>query len=125
MTPVLKIPTPVREIEVDDLPLENGDHLDQPTFHRLYRAMPPGIKCELIGGIAYVMASPLKFEHSFAHIFANNWLYTYFAATPGTFPTDNATHLLGGDSELQPVCRSKLPVRQVCRPRRPIRTTIR
>src|ERR1700682_1941621 len=32
----------------DELPrLEAGDHLDQPTFHRLYEAMPPGFRAEL------------------------------------------------------------------------------
>ena len=102
MATVMNHRPPVHEPAADPLPLENGDHLDQPTFHRLYEAMPAGFKCELIGGIAYVMASPLKFAHSFSHIFANNWLFSYFAATPGTFPTDNATHIFSSNSELQP-----------------------
>src|SRR5271156_1111031 len=39
-------------------PLENGDHLDQPTFHARYEAMPSGTRAQLIGGIVY-MGSPL------------------------------------------------------------------
>jgi hypothetical protein len=39
------------------LPLENGDHLDQPTFHARYQAMPEHCRAELIGGIVY-MPSP-------------------------------------------------------------------
>src|SRR5262245_15062541 len=34
-------------------PLENGDHLDQPTFHARYEAMPEDCRAELIGGIVY------------------------------------------------------------------------
>ena len=38
--------------------LENGDHLDQKTFHARYEARPD-VRAELIGGIVY-MSSPLK-----------------------------------------------------------------
>ena len=44
-------------------PLENGDHLDQKTFHARYEAMPEDCRAELIGGIVY-MASPQKAPHS-------------------------------------------------------------
>ena len=44
-------------------PLENGDHLDQQTFHARYQAMPEDCRAELIGGIVY-MASPQKAPHS-------------------------------------------------------------
>ncbi|HVA49152.1 MAG TPA: hypothetical protein VNH11_22505 [Pirellulales bacterium] len=39
------------ETDVESKPprLNAGDHLDQPTFHRLYEAMPPGFRAELIG----------------------------------------------------------------------------
>lgn len=43
-------------------PLENGDRLDQKTFHARYEAMPDGVRAELIGGIVY-MSSPLKRHH--------------------------------------------------------------
>jgi hypothetical protein len=35
-------------------PLENGERLDQPTFHARYEAMPEGTRAELIGGIVYM-----------------------------------------------------------------------
>jgi hypothetical protein len=40
-------------------PLENGDQLDQKTFHARYEAMPEDCRAELIGGIVY-MPSPQK-----------------------------------------------------------------
>ena len=92
----------VREPAANPLLLENGDHLDQPTFHRLYEAMPAGFKCELIGGVAYVMASPLKYQHGFPHAYAIGWLFIYSAATPGTDLLDNTSHILGNESEPQP-----------------------
>ena len=33
--------------------LVEGQRLDQPTFHTLYQAMPPGSRAELIDGVAY------------------------------------------------------------------------
>lgn len=32
-------------------PLENGDRLDQKTFHQRYEATPPDVRAELIGGV--------------------------------------------------------------------------
>jgi hypothetical protein len=40
-------------------PLENGDRLDQRTFHARYVRMPENCRAELIGGIVF-MASPQK-----------------------------------------------------------------
>ena len=37
--------------------LVEGQRLDQPTFHALYEAMPPGTRAELIDGVVY-MPSP-------------------------------------------------------------------
>ena len=39
-------------------PLVEGQRLDQPTFHALYEAMPPGTRAELINGVVY-MPSPV------------------------------------------------------------------
>jgi hypothetical protein len=47
-------------------PLEVGDHLDQPTFHECYQAMPPAFRAELIGGVVLVPA-PLSQGHGFYH----------------------------------------------------------
>jgi Uma2 family endonuclease len=81
--------------------LENGDHLDQKTFHARYEAMPEGTRAELIGGIVY-MASPLKRPHDKMHMRASHWLLEYQDATSGTEAFDNATNILGEDSESQP-----------------------
>jgi Uma2 family endonuclease len=82
-------------------PLEEGDHLDQPTFHARYEAMPEGTRAELIGGIVF-MPSPLKLPHGRTHARVMLWLGYYEAATPGTGVFDNATSILGPESEPQP-----------------------
>ncbi|OAI40276.1 hypothetical protein AYO40_04975 [Planctomycetaceae bacterium SCGC AG-212-D15] len=83
-------------------PLENGDHLDQRTFHERYEAMPEGTRAELIGGIVYIMASPLKRPHGRHHFRLSHWLGTYEDETPGVEAYDNATTILGEESEPQP-----------------------
>jgi hypothetical protein len=35
--------------------LVEGQRLDQPTFHALYEAMPPGTRAELIDGVVAVV----------------------------------------------------------------------
>jgi Uma2 family endonuclease len=81
--------------------LEAGDHLDQATFHARYAAMPPNFRAELIGGIVF-MPSPLRLEHGESHALVIGWLTHYWIATPGTRVRDNATAILGDDSEPQP-----------------------
>ena len=82
-------------------PLENGDRLDQKTFHERYEAMPEGTRAELIGGIVY-MASPLKPRHGRMHMRLAHWIVEYWDATPGTEAFDNTTAILGEESEPQP-----------------------
>jgi Uma2 family endonuclease len=83
-------------------PLENGDHLDQKTFHARYDAMPEGVKAELIGGRVYVVASPVLVPHGRPHSKLVGWLEVYQAATPGTQTLDNTSTVLGKKSEPQP-----------------------
>lgn len=83
-------------------PLENGEHLDQKTFHERYAAMPEKIKAELIGGRVYIMASPVLVPHSGAHSLLVLWLGNYHLSTPGTQVLANASTILGDDSEPQP-----------------------
>ncbi len=45
--------------------LIEGQRLDQPTFHALYEAMPPGTRAELIDGVVY-MPSPVSDAHGFS-----------------------------------------------------------
>jgi Uma2 family endonuclease len=82
-------------------PLENGDHLDQATFHARYEAMPEDCRAELVGGIVY-MASPQKFPHSNAQRLMVRWLDEYAEATPGTGALVNNTQILGPNSEPEP-----------------------
>jgi Uma2 family endonuclease len=82
-------------------PLENGDRLDQKTFHARYEAMPEDCRAELVGGIVY-MPSPQKVPHSKAQQLVVRWLDEYAEATPGTEALSNNTQILGPDSEPEP-----------------------
>jgi Uma2 family endonuclease len=82
-------------------PLENGDQLDQQTFHARYAAMPEDCRAELIGGIVH-MPSPQKVPHSKAQQLVVRWLDEYAEATPGTEALLNNTQILGPDSEPEP-----------------------
>ena len=95
-------PSPYAALTVPHLPpLEAGDHLDQTTFHARYEAMPSDFRAELIGGVVFV-SSPLRLEHGESHALIMGWLTNYWGATPGTRVRDNATAILGDDSEPQP-----------------------
>jgi Uma2 family endonuclease len=82
-------------------PLENGDHLDQPTFHARYEAMPEGVRAELIGGIVF-MASPVRRRHMRGSGLAYAWLLAYEDETPGTEALNNGTIILDLESEPEP-----------------------
>src|SRR5437868_7931576 len=82
--------------------LDNGEHMDQKTFHARYAAMPKGIKAELIGGQVYIMPSPLHPLHGQHHSRLMGWLEVYLAGTPGTNVFDNTSAILSDDSEPQP-----------------------
>jgi len=85
-------------------PLEPGDHLDQKTFHERYEAMTEDVKAELIGGIVYMPAA-LRRRHGRSSSLLIHWLYAYEDATPGVEVYDNATTIMGEESEPQPdVC---------------------
>ena len=81
--------------------VESGDQLDQATFHERYTAMPSGFRAELIGGVV-IVPPPLRPEHGEYHALIMGWLTTYWGATPGTRARDNATAILGEQSEPQP-----------------------
>jgi len=59
-------------------PLENGDRATRPEFEHRYRLQKTDQKVELIEGIVYVMASPLRFQqHAEPHANIIGWLWTY------------------------------------------------
>src|SRR5688572_796986 len=89
------------------LPFQSGDMMDQPTFHELYKQAPENVRAELIGGIVYIkegegVASPLSLRHGKIHLEVAGWLRDYRIATPGVDAADNATAILGPESEVQP-----------------------
>jgi Uma2 family endonuclease len=81
--------------------LVEGQRLDQPTFHALYEAMPPGTRAELINGVV-LMPSPVGPAHGRAQVPAIAWLSYYVESTPGVEAMDNASTALGLKSEPQP-----------------------
>jgi Uma2 family endonuclease len=101
MTSILSRP-PARPLRLPDIPpLHNGDRLKQPEFHRRYEAMPEGVKAELIGGVVY-MSSPVGDGHAEPHLDLAGVFAVYKAGTPGVRGGDNATVILGEESEPQP-----------------------
>ena len=82
-------------------PLMNGDRMKQPEFHRRYAEYPEDIKFELIGGTVY-MTSPLRRAHGSYHPALSGVFWIYHSATPGVEVLDNATTILGEESEPQP-----------------------
>lgn len=82
--------------------LENGERLDQKTFHERYQKTPSGFQAERIGGVVYVMASPLKNQHGRSDARASAWLFHYCMETPGTEVQNNTTTILGDASEPRP-----------------------
>jgi len=83
------------------LPLEAGQRLGRREFHERYEAMPPGIKCELIGGVVH-MPSPAGLHHGRDHARAVTWLGIYQFRTPGVEIADNASTFLNDLGEPQP-----------------------
>ena len=79
----------------------NGDRMKQPEFHRRYEAYPEEVKFELVGGVVY-MASPLGRPHGIYQPFLSLALALYQGETPGVELSDNATVILGEESEPQP-----------------------
>jgi hypothetical protein len=81
--------------------LVEGQRLDQPAFHALYEAMPPGTQAELIDGVVH-MPSPVGLEHGEAQVPVIVWLDYYAENTAGVRAMDNATTIIGRKGEPQP-----------------------
>jgi hypothetical protein len=96
-------------VEIDAPPLLcNGDRMNQREFHWRYEAYPDNVKFELVGGVVYLasgvdyMASPLRRPHGKYHLKFSHLLSVYEDATTGVDASDNATQILGEESEPQP-----------------------
>jgi hypothetical protein len=81
--------------------LQNGDKMTREEFHRAYELAPRHFRAELIGGVVYV-PSPLRRRHSTHHNRLGMLFSLYELSTPGTEAGDNATVILGEESEPQP-----------------------
>ena len=81
--------------------LIEGQRLDQPAFHALYEAMPPGTRAELIDGVVR-MSGPFGLDHGGAKVPVIMWLGSYAENTRGVGVLVNATTILGWKSEPQP-----------------------
>jgi len=82
-------------------PFEDGDVMDQPTFHKLYEAAPQHFRAELIGGVVH-LPSPVGMRHGKPHSILGAWLAFYSAESIGTESFIDITAIIGGDSEPQP-----------------------
>jgi Uma2 family endonuclease len=82
-------------------PLVHGQHLDQPTFHERYEAMPPETRAELVGGVVY-MPSPMRLDHGKWDHPVAAWLARYEQFTPGVEGAGGPTVKLDLKSEPQP-----------------------
>lgn len=91
-------------MKTEEIPrLENGDRVSRPEFERRYHAMPNSQKAELIEGVVYLMASPLRFEqHAKPHASLITWLGTYQVMTPHVQLGIEPTVRLDLDNEPQP-----------------------
>lgn len=84
-------------------PLENGDHLSAAEFLRRYTAMPDVKKAELIQGIVYLMASPVRIDqHAQPDALIQGWLFTYALQTRGVKHATNATTRMSPEDLPQP-----------------------
>lgn len=92
---VVKRPTPYIP------PFENGERMDQETFHALYERTPKGFRAELIGGVVHV-PSPVSLRHGRPHRLLCQWLGEYSDETLGTDAFLEVTAILSRQSEPQP-----------------------
>jgi Uma2 family endonuclease len=82
-------------------PLVAGQHLDQPTFHERYEAMPPDTRAELVGGVVF-MPAPMRGDHGRWSRVVAGWLDHYQRFTPGVEGGDGVTVKLNLEGEPQP-----------------------
>jgi len=82
-------------------PLVHGQRLDDDEFMRRYEAMPD-VKAELLNGVVYIMASPIKVDHGTPQGKLIGWLFNYEFATFGVEMSGEATTRLSGENIPQP-----------------------
>ena len=98
-------------------PLESGDRLPRPEFHRRYAAMPEHVRAELVEGVVYMASAVNTRYHARPHGAAAAWLSVYYGSTPGVEMLIDTTVLLGEDNELQPDLAMRVTGRAALRSR--------
>ncbi|MBA4179954.1 MAG: Uma2 family endonuclease [Anaerolinea sp.] len=84
------------------VPLESGDRLSQPEFHRRYEAMPSVKRAELIEGVVY-LPSPTRYTyHDAQAAIIRGWAALYVSRHPGLLVGNDATVILDSENEVQP-----------------------
>lgn len=103
----MRDPAPLTEYALDvrriptGLPFDNGDEMDQPTFHALYETVPDGFRAELIEGtVCFKM--PAQHNHGRPQAKMATWISNYSAETPETDASVAPTLKLGFTSEPEP-----------------------
>jgi len=82
-------------------PLIEGDCLTSDEFLRRWEAMPDLARAELIDGIVY-LPSPVGRHRDGCQILLTSWLSNYASATPGCFPSAEATWRMSKRDTPQP-----------------------
>ena len=87
---------------VSTVPLESGDRLSQPEFHRRYEAMPNVKRAELIEGVVY-LPSPTRYSyHDAQAAIIRTWAGTYVSRHSELLVGNDGTVILDPDNEVQP-----------------------
>lgn len=82
--------------------LRDGDQMDQRSFHARYEQTPPKFRADLIGGVVYVMPSPISLDHGWRQNRIHGWLYDFLAGTPAVNVCADATVIFDDLNEMQP-----------------------
>jgi Uma2 family endonuclease len=82
-------------------PFHNGDHMDQPTFHRLYTKAPDWFHAELIEGVVY-FKMPVQFVHGELQSRIATVLTTYASESDAIKTGDGPTTVLNHENEPEP-----------------------
>lgn len=85
-----------------------GEHLDQPTFHERYEAMPEDTWAELVEGVVYI-PSPVRHDHGEPGDDVAFWLGHYKRHTKGLRSGRNPTVILDVLGEVQPDGHLRIP----------------
>jgi Uma2 family endonuclease len=88
-------------------PLVAGQHLDQPTFHERYEAMPPETRAELVGGVVF-LTPPHRADYGEMTMTVSGWLFRYKMNTAG-LRGGNCTIKMDVLSEVEPECSLRIP----------------